>query len=1043
MDLRNALEKGYRLYLHKKDGSASCFTICGEIGRGASCIVYSASYETNSGDVKLVRIKECFPHRAKLTRRPDGSLTAAEEDEELFNREKEQLIQSFSEGNRLFYGSGMSACFVNTLDVYRDNNTVYVVSAYSSEQTLAHRRPDTLRECAALIRNTALILKRIHDCGFLYLDVKPDNILTVEGMADRVQLFDFDSLFPSGGRAGETNLRISYTKGFAATELQLGRTDRLGPYTDVYGIGALFFYLLFGRAPSAMDCLENACYDFSQSALFTHEYCDRLYSGLTEFFHRSLAGFYRDRYPDMARAIAALEGIEKSSDVTAPYLISSVVLPPACFVGRAAELEVIAAWWKNEREPVLTVSGMGGIGKSSLVRAFIAGHRSEIDSVVYFSSEKSLKEHLISDAELCINTVTRLTEETAEDYLDRKLAVLRRITARSRVLCVVDNFSDLEDPMLATCKTAGWKLLLVTRSLPRSGAGVLKVEALTDPEELRRLFEHNLGRKISPAEDEGFFRMVGLCQGHTLLLELLAAQIASGLLTMEEALSLTEQNGLSGIRTGPVSMERDSEEHFGTVRSLLQSIFRLDTLSDEERSGLRILALFTADSVKADFLRSITGAESLSVFSALARHGWARREGDTFSLHPLIRELVLSLPASEADRAAATAALRRLGEELSCGVSSETIIASTEQSPGLLRRLSSARGKRTSPSDPLPPEPFSKPESSAASGKPDRAALRSLTDLARGTAAACRRDPLLLSSPELTELRLVAVRTTSSDREEQRLADIAALLADGDRGSIILGGACRAELLGYRAEILANRGDLDGAFATVDELRAVTRRTADHRAHAICHQTAANVLDCRNAGPEDMEGFLREMNAAVRHMRKVPESPTRQLQLCTLLESIAIMGCRTGMVSEENLKKILNEAEQLVTEYADRNSECSYGMSMAIAWLAAEVAKNESLVEKCLPMAESIAKEISDSDLDFIERIIIPFGFMYFELGSTQKAAALLRRGIELCDAFPEAEPFRRMRAELADHLREVTEHASGHPEELSSAPRSENALPE
>ena len=167
MDLRNALEKGYRLYLHKKDGSASCFTICGEIGRGASCIVYSASYETNSGDVKLVRIKECFPHRAKLTRRPDGSLTAAEEDEELFNREKEQLIQSFSEGNRLFYGSGMSACFVNTLDVYRDNNTVYVVSAYSSEQTLAHRRPDTLRECAALIRNTALILKRIHDCGCL------------------------------------------------------------------------------------------------------------------------------------------------------------------------------------------------------------------------------------------------------------------------------------------------------------------------------------------------------------------------------------------------------------------------------------------------------------------------------------------------------------------------------------------------------------------------------------------------------------------------------------------------------------------------------------------------------------------------------------------------------------------------------------------------------------------------------------------------------------------------------------------------------------
>ena len=266
MDARIALANGTQLRFQNKEGGAVLYTIVKELSRGGSCIVYDASYETNSGDLKHVRVKECYPSKLRINRASSGALQPFPDDTLAFNEMQKKFQSDFSLGNGLFYANGLFDALTNTIDIYSGNGTTYLVSAYSPESTLATYRPTDLKSCITLVRQVSQILKRIHNEGYIYLDIKPENVLVSDSYTTRVQLFDFDSLIPMSLTKGNAfkdfaKLRVSYSKGFAAIELQTAKLRKLGPHTDVYGVGALLFFLLFGETPTASDCEATAAYD--------------------------------------------------------------------------------------------------------------------------------------------------------------------------------------------------------------------------------------------------------------------------------------------------------------------------------------------------------------------------------------------------------------------------------------------------------------------------------------------------------------------------------------------------------------------------------------------------------------------------------------------------------------------------------------------------------------------------------------------------------------------------------------------------------------
>lgn len=308
MDRRIGLAKGSTL-----EFPSGIYTIQNEAARGGSCIVYDALYQADSGVRRPIRIKECYPVRLPISRAESGELVAVETYRAAFSAARESMRQAFRIESGLSAAGGLANNISSSWNLYEANNTVYILSAYAEGKVLSQYVPGSIKECVSIAKSAAVVIEKIHRSGYLYLDCKPDNIFVLSGMPGMVQFFDFDTLLPwpiqdSGPKPA------GFTEGFAALEQQLGWISRLGPWTDVYSVAALLFWLLFGRAPDALDCRENAGFRYEESHFCTAEHRNRLFYEFDAFFRKNLANSYGSRCQTMAEAIAQLDSLEALSD---------------------------------------------------------------------------------------------------------------------------------------------------------------------------------------------------------------------------------------------------------------------------------------------------------------------------------------------------------------------------------------------------------------------------------------------------------------------------------------------------------------------------------------------------------------------------------------------------------------------------------------------------------------------------------------------------------------------------------------------------------
>jgi hypothetical protein len=92
-------------------------------------------------------------------------------------------------------------------------------------------------------------LGEVHGCGLLHLDIKPANIwLRDDGSP---VLLDFGAARYAVD-IGPPEPRAMYTPGYAAPEQYHGKFT-LGPWTDIYAVGACIYAALAGAAPQAAD----------------------------------------------------------------------------------------------------------------------------------------------------------------------------------------------------------------------------------------------------------------------------------------------------------------------------------------------------------------------------------------------------------------------------------------------------------------------------------------------------------------------------------------------------------------------------------------------------------------------------------------------------------------------------------------------------------------------------------------------------------------------------------------------------------------------
>lgn len=117
---------------------------------------------------------------------------------------------------------------------------------------LARRRRIPLQKAVEIVRQIGSALDVAHQAGVLHLDVKPSNILFREDPERRkihAVLTDFGIARPVGRAAtGQTTLTVEYASPEQA-RLAFGEKVDVGPASDLYSLGVVFYEAVTGRLP--------------------------------------------------------------------------------------------------------------------------------------------------------------------------------------------------------------------------------------------------------------------------------------------------------------------------------------------------------------------------------------------------------------------------------------------------------------------------------------------------------------------------------------------------------------------------------------------------------------------------------------------------------------------------------------------------------------------------------------------------------------------------------------------------------------------------
>lgn len=409
---RIPLKQGDRVVSPKEQ-----YIIQSVIGDGATGIVYDAIYYDSMGQSHTIRLKECYPFAAKVTR-VETELHWENE------QEKERNFNNFTAAYYKLMKRQNSNFAVRVFDLFETNGTTYIVMDANDGVTFDKDNAASLGEIIKTVKLLAYVVGEYHKNGYLHLDIKPSNFLVYTRPSEHIVLFDIDSVTAIADIRESKVQAVSYSKGWAAPEQMQGRLDKIGPATDIFAIGAVLFEKIMGRAVENSDIGIFAHWDM-EGPLFekVNPKIKRILRGI---FQKTLSANIKRRYQTIEELLSSIDEAIYVCREGAPYIISDCPLPHKNFLGREKEIREISNAFSNGIQTVF-LHGMGGIGKSELAKKFADIYATEYDTILYLEYKESLRD-LIENIEI-------------QNFNDEnKVKSLKRIFKEQKVLLIIDNF---------------------------------------------------------------------------------------------------------------------------------------------------------------------------------------------------------------------------------------------------------------------------------------------------------------------------------------------------------------------------------------------------------------------------------------------------------------------------------------------------------------------------------------------------------------------------------------------------------------------------
>jgi serine/threonine-protein kinase len=223
------------------------YHILGRIGRGQITEVFNAFDATLN---RIVAVKKLDAHSAG---NPDYIT--------LFMNEARLISYLDHQG------------IVQLYDTFLDENDVpcYAMKLLEGETLRAHIKPRTVNQNMRMLITLCEIMAHVHDKGGVHLDLKPENIMV--GHYGEVVLIDWDGARIFDDRPYKKYLQLvketpiapiedvatsgSGTPAYMSPEQTLRPREELGPESDIFSAGIIFYELLCARRPFSGNSAEE------------------------------------------------------------------------------------------------------------------------------------------------------------------------------------------------------------------------------------------------------------------------------------------------------------------------------------------------------------------------------------------------------------------------------------------------------------------------------------------------------------------------------------------------------------------------------------------------------------------------------------------------------------------------------------------------------------------------------------------------------------------------------------------------------------------
>lgn len=239
-ELRNSLKTDHALHWYRID------KVLGQGGFGITYLAHDPNLD------QQVAIKEYLPMELAV-RDGDNSVYPASS----ANGERYQwgLDRFIAEARTL--AKFKHPAIVRVLSVFEENNTAYMVMEYeqgeSLQQVLDRRKTLSEEELIPILAPLLDGLELIHASGFIHRDIKPANIYIREDQSP--VLLDFGSARQALGEQTKSLTSI-VSPGYAPFEQYYSKSDRQGPWTDIYSLAATMYRAISGVMP--MDAIDRS-----------------------------------------------------------------------------------------------------------------------------------------------------------------------------------------------------------------------------------------------------------------------------------------------------------------------------------------------------------------------------------------------------------------------------------------------------------------------------------------------------------------------------------------------------------------------------------------------------------------------------------------------------------------------------------------------------------------------------------------------------------------------------------------------------------------